>query len=101
MAPDIMSNISSSLEIGNRYLMIILLMARLSTHILHEPSFLGVGNARTAHRLTFFDEPLTQQFVNLPFEFGVFRQIHSIVRQFGERRLWDQIDSVLDVTHRR
>jgi len=51
VAPDIRSSISSKREMGKRYLTVILLIAaRLSTHIRHVPSF-GVKSARTAHGL--------------------------------------------------
>ncbi|EOY33325.1 Uncharacterized protein TCM_041283 [Theobroma cacao] len=36
---------------GKRYLIVILFMARLSTHILHEPSFLGANKAGQAQGL--------------------------------------------------
>ncbi|PRQ22220.1 hypothetical protein RchiOBHm_Chr6g0247871 [Rosa chinensis] len=46
-----MSSMSSNLGIGKRYLIVILLMALLSTHILHVPSFFGVKSTGTAHGL--------------------------------------------------
>ena len=45
------SNISSSRGIGCRYLIVILFMARLFTHILQLPSFLGTKRAGTAQGL--------------------------------------------------
>ena len=48
VAPDIMSSISSSLRIGQRYFTVILLIARLSTHIRLVPSFFGINSAEIA-----------------------------------------------------
>ena len=45
------SSKSSNHGIGNLYCTMILLIAWLSIHILHEPSFLGVKGAGTAHGL--------------------------------------------------
>ena len=45
------SNISSNLGIGYRYLMVMLLMARQSTHMRHVPSFLGTSRTGTAQGL--------------------------------------------------
>lgn len=42
---------SSNRGIGNLYFIVLLLMARLSMHILQVPSFLGVSNAGTAQGL--------------------------------------------------
>jgi len=50
-APAIISSMSSNQGIEKRYLIVILLMARLSTHILHDPSFLGVYSASIAQGL--------------------------------------------------
>ena len=49
--PESLSNISSKCGIGKRYLTVILLTARLSTHIRHVPSFFGTKSAGTAHGL--------------------------------------------------
>ena len=49
MASDIISNMSSGLEMGNRYLTMILLMARLSMHILQDTFFFGVNNVSTMY----------------------------------------------------
>ena len=46
-----MESISSSLGIGKRYFIVILLIARLSTHIRHVPSFFGVNNVGTVQGL--------------------------------------------------
>jgi len=51
VAPDIRSSISSRRRMGKHYLTVILLIARLSTHIRHVPSFFGVKSAGTAHGL--------------------------------------------------
>ena len=51
VAPDIKSIISSKWGMGKRYLTVILLIARLSTHIRHVPSFFGAKSVRTAHGL--------------------------------------------------
>ena len=45
--PTIWSIISLSLGLVNPYFIVILLIALLSIHILHDPSFLGVKRART------------------------------------------------------
>ena len=50
-APTRTSNMSSKCGIGKWYLMVILLMALLSMHILHIPSFFGVNNVGTKHWL--------------------------------------------------
>ena len=42
---------SSSLGIGNQYLIVILLIARLSTHIYHDPSFFVVSRVGTPQGL--------------------------------------------------
>jgi len=47
----VQSSMSSNRGIGNLYFIVLLLMARLSMHILQVPSFLGVSNAGTAQGL--------------------------------------------------
>ena len=51
LEPSIMSNISSSLGMGKWYLIVILLISQLSTHILQLPSLFGVNKARRAQGL--------------------------------------------------
>ena len=58
--PTIMSNKSSSLGMGNLYLTVIRLMARLSTHILQLPSFFGKSNASTTYGLNLSNKALPQ-----------------------------------------
>jgi len=49
-----------------RYLTVILLIAQLSTHIRHVPSFFGAKSARTVHGLKLYDESSVKQFIYLP-----------------------------------
>ena len=44
--PTIISRMSSNLGMGYQYLIVILLIAQLSTHICHDPSFFSVSRAR-------------------------------------------------------
>ena len=68
-------SMSSSLGIGKRYLIVILLIALLSIHILQEPSFLGVKRAGIAQGLILAQMyPLSRNswtyFCNSSFSFG-------------------------------
>jgi len=72
MAPDIISNISSNLGMGKQYLIMILFITLLSTHIRHDPSFFSVNNVGTAHGLhTFSNENIVYQFIDLPLELSL------------------------------
>lgn len=60
VAPFNISSMSSDLDMGYLYLIVILLIAWLSMHMHHAPSFLGVRRAGNAHGLIL---PLTKPFL--------------------------------------
>ncbi|KAJ0046048.1 hypothetical protein Pint_03589 [Pistacia integerrima] len=61
----VQSSMSSNRGIGNLYFIVLLLMARLSMHILQVPSFLGVSNAGTAQGLMLANKLLSNQLHHL------------------------------------